>query len=402
MKDLLMITHFTAAPDEAGNSRFTYLAQMLSEIGFSVEIVTSSFSHRSKKQREPCDDKEIELNYEFSMLYEPGYAKNVSIARFYSHWVFGKSLRRYLQKRRKPDIIYCSVPSLDAAYQAAVYAQQNHIRFIVDIQDLWPEAFRMVFNLPVISDFLFLPMTRLADRIYSVADGIVAVSQTYADRALEVSRKCEEATVAFLGTDLSYFDELKRENHVQKPEGELWLGYVGSLGNSYDLTTVIDALCVLGKQGIDNLRLIVMGDGVFYSKFKSYAHEKGIKSTFTGRLPYPSMVGMLCACDLAVNPIMPGSAGSIINKVGDYAAAGLPVINTQECQEYRDLIDEYQCGINCGCSNVDDVVVALDKLLTSEDERVFMGANARRLAEDRFNRGATYQAIVELINRAAE
>lgn len=394
-----MITQFTTAPDEVGNSRFTYLARMLLEKGLSVEIVASSFSHRSKEQRKPCDDKEIQLGYEFNMLYEPGYAKNISMARFYSHWVFGRSLFKYLQKRRKPDIIYCSVPSLDAAQQAAVYAQKNNIPFILDIQDLWPEAFRMVFNLPLISDLLFLPMTRLADRIYAASDRIVAVSQTYANRALQANNRCGKAAVVFLGTDLSHFDQLKRENCVKKPEDELWLGYVGSLGNSYDLTTVIDSLSVLGDQGIDNLRFIVMGDGAFYNKFKSYADEKKIKATLTGRLPYPQMVGMLCACDFAVNPIMPGSAGSIINKVGDYAAAGLPVINTQECQEYRDLIDEYQCGINCRCSNVDDVAAAVQRLARCVNERQTMATNSRRLAEERFDRQITYEQIVKLLEK---
>ncbi len=36
------------------------------------------------------------------------------------------------------------MPSLDVAKVAAKYAKENNIRFIIDIQDLWPEAFRMV------------------------------------------------------------------------------------------------------------------------------------------------------------------------------------------------------------------------------------------------------------------
>lgn len=58
------------------------------------------------------------------------------------------------------------------------------------------------------------------------------------------------------------------------------------------------------------------------------------------------MVGLLCSCDIAVNPIKKGSAGSIINKVGDYAAAGIPVVNTQENLEYKNILEEYNAGIN--------------------------------------------------------
>ena len=72
-----------------------------------------------------------------------------------------------------------------------------------------------------------------------------------------------------------------------------------------------------------------MGDGPLKEEFENYAEEKKVDCQFTGRLEYEKMVGLLCSCDIAVNPIKKGSAGSIINKVGDYAAAGLPVINTK-------------------------------------------------------------------------
>ena len=40
-------------------------------------------------------------------------------------------------------------------------------------------------------------------------------------------------------------------------------------------------------------------------------------------MSYEDMVQTLVQCDIAVNPIIKGAAQSIINKVGDYAAAGL-------------------------------------------------------------------------------
>src|SRR5690606_10918395 len=121
-------------------------------------------------------------------------------------------------------------------------------------QDLWPEAFKMVFNIPVISDLIYYPMKRKADYIYAAADEIVAVSQTYANRALVANGKCKDTNVIYLGTELTYFDRLAEENRIQnKPEGEIWLAYVGTLGHSYDLITVIDALKILDDKGIKNI-----------------------------------------------------------------------------------------------------------------------------------------------------
>lgn len=51
-------------------------------------------------------------------------------------------------------------------------------------------------------------------------------------------------------------------------------------------------------------------------------NEKEIYAEFTGRLSYEKMVGLLCSCDIVVNPINKGAAQSITNKVGDYALSG--------------------------------------------------------------------------------
>ena len=80
---------------------------------------------------------------------------------------------------------------------------------------------------------------------------------------------------------------------------------------------------------------------------KNYADQKKVLASFMGRKSYEEMVGIMCSCDLVVNPIVKGAAQSITNKVGDYALSGLAVINTQENPEYRELIEQYGCGINC-------------------------------------------------------
>ena len=87
------------------------------------------------------------------------------------------------------------------------------------------------------------------------------------------------------------------------------------------------------------------------TNFKRYAKELNVDAVFYGRLSYEKMCGEISECDVAVNPIVHGAAQSIINKHADYAAAGIPIINTQEAMEYRNLIDDYRCGINCECGN---------------------------------------------------
>lgn len=395
--DILIIAHFTDAPNEKGNNRFKYLAKMLSENN-KVEVVSTSFSHTGKNQR--IADKREDFPYKFTMCYEPGYKKNVSIKRFYSHYIFGRNLYKYLQSIKVPDVIYCAVPSLDAAYVVGKYAKEKGIKFIIDIQDLWPEAFRLVFNIPVISDIVFAPLQYKANIVYGMADEVVGVSKTYMNRGIRCNKN--SGLCVFLGTDLQKFDEASRQHKIIKPENEVWVVYAGTLGHSYNLRLIIDALFELKKSGYQNIKFQVLGDGPLLEEFKRYAKERHIDAKFWGRKPYQEMVAYLCVSDIAVNSISKGAAQSIINKHGDYAAAGLPVINTQESQEYRELIETYHCGINCGVESTENVVEAMKTLMKDKEARKRMGQNSRKLAEEKFDRRITYKAIEQLLYQLVE
>ncbi len=394
-KKILFVAQYTSIPGENDNNRFTYLINKLKENN-DIELITTNFSHSNKQHRD--SNKVIpDEGYKVTLIDEPGYKKNVSLRRFYSHHVLAKNLEKYLEKIDKPDVIYCAIPSLDVAFVTSKYAKKNNIRFIIDIQDLWPEAFKMVFNIPIISSIIFFPMERKANEIYKSADDIVAVSNTYADRAGTVNKKYKNKISVFLGTDLDYFDECKEENKIDKFDDVIRVAYIGTLGHSYDLKCVIDSIKILQQKNIKNILFVVMGKGPLRAEFEEYAKEKGINAEFVGYLNYEEMVGKLCSCDIAVNPITKGAAQSIINKVGDYAAAGLPVVSTQESVEYRKLVEDYQIGFNVECGNSEELANKIEELCKDKDLRERLGKNNRKLAEEKFNRKETYLEIEKLI-----
>lgn len=380
---------------ENNNSRFIYLAKLLTQNSNNkVEIVTSDFSHAKKTHFKKVGGIK---NIKVTACHEIGYSKNVSLKRFYSHHILSRNIGKYLKKiDYKPDIVYCAVPSLDVGKVCAKYCKKNNIRFIIDIQDIWPEAFKMVFNIPIISNLIFYPMKKQADYIYSNADEIVAVSETYCNRALKVNKKVKKGLSVFLGTDLKCFDKYKENNKIELNDNMIRIAYIGTLGHNYDIKSVIDAIKALNDKGINNIKFVIMGDGPLKLDFENYAREKNINCEFTGSLEYEKMVGLLCSCDIAVNSIKLGAAASIINKVGDYAMAGLPVINTQECDEYRNLLENYNAGINCENENIKDFTNAIEKLVNDINFRKKLGSGNRKLAEEKFNRKKTY---IEIINK---
>jgi glycosyltransferase involved in cell wall biosynthesis len=380
---------------ENNNNRFVYIAKLLATSKENnIEIITSDFNHTKKEKFNKIGKMD---GIKITACHETGYPKNICLKRFNSHRKLSKNIKAYLEKRKRPDIIYCAIPSLAVGKIVAQYAERNNVRFIIDVQDLWPEAFKMVFNIPIISNIIFYPMKREADYIYARADDIVAVSETYCNRALMVNKKVGQGLSVFLGTDLKYFDKCAEKNKVEFNDNMVRIAYIGTLGHSYDIPLVIDSIKYLNEKGINNLKFIIMGDGPLKEEFEDYAEEKKVDCQFTGRLEYEKMVGLLCSCDIAVNPIKKGSAGSIINKVGDYAAAGLAVVNSQENEEYRKIVECYGIGFNTKNDDVIDFAKKLEFLIVNIEQRKKMGNMNRKLSENKFNRNNTYKKIIQLI-----
>lgn len=394
--DIIIISEFCGDFSNTDNDRFMYLAKMAADNN-NVEIITSSFQHTTKTQR---TEAAPEWPFKITFIVEPGYPKNICLQRFYSHYCWGKNVINYLRKRKKPDVIYCAIPPLSGPYAVAKFCEENKIRFVIDVQDLWPEAFRMVYDIPVLSDLAFFPFEFLANGIYKRADAICAVSETYVNRALQVNKKCKTGTTVYLGTDLKTFGRFAAESTVLvKNKDEILLTYCGTLGSSYDLKCVIDALAILKDERI---KFIVMGDGPNKDEFEQYAKVKGVAALFLGRLSYNQMCSTLCACDITVNPITHMAAQSIINKHADYAASGLPVISTQENEEYRKLVESYQMGFNCKNGDAEDLAKKLKIIVEDKELRLKMGKNARRCAEEKFDRNRTYFLLKNAILQSGD
>ena len=394
-KKVMIIAHFCDYGKEQSNNRFNYIAEMMAETGCDVELITSSFSHRDKKQR--CENECADTGYKTTLIYEPSYNKNVSLKRLlYSHKKMADNLKKYLETCEKPSIIYCAIPSINVSEVAAKYAVKNKIPFIIDVQDLWPEAYKLIIKNSFLYDTITRGMQKRINAVYASADAIVAVSDTYLERAVRVNKKSKNNISVYLGTDASEFDSFQWGGKVaiEKNAGEVWIAYCGTLGHSYDLDIVIQAL-----KDIDPklYKFIIMGSGPLEDKFKESVQNLNINAVFTGKLPYGQMCALLKMCDIAVNPIIKNAAQSIINKHADYAMAGVPVVSSQDEGEYSHLIENYQCGINCKSDSVEEVHDALMYLISSKEKRVEYGENARKMAMERFNRCTAYSTIEDAI-----
>lgn len=403
MKKILVVAQFTQLPGEKGNnrSRFKLICELLVKEGYEVTVLTSRFRELDRTFRKDNNDLKI-APYKIVILDESGYQKNISFKRIYSMWSFTKNLQDYLKEtEEKYDLVYACVPGLDSAHAAGKYANKKKIPFVIDIQDVWPEVmYDLVLDVPIISDLLFSPLQIMANRVYSMANGIMAVSKTYLEIA---GRKNSNALkdYVFIGTDIKSFEIGIKENinGIDKPSGEFWISYIGSLGHSYDIYTFIEAAKIANVNGL-NVRPIIIGSGPLEKNFKEYAKKLGSNALFTGWVDHSTMGAYLNKSDVVINAIKRKAPQSITNKVGDYLSSGRPMLNGSINKEFLELLESYKFGYNYEPENPKSLYYAIELMYNlKEEERAEMGENARHLAEEKFNRKKTYQDIINMINR---
>ena len=74
-----------------GYTRFRFLAEFLAEKGYQVDLITSTFQHWDKAQRDIESDEYCGLPYHVLFVYEPGYKRNLDLRRIRSHAMAAKT-----------------------------------------------------------------------------------------------------------------------------------------------------------------------------------------------------------------------------------------------------------------------------------------------------------------------
>lgn len=381
-----------------GATRYVYLATLLHEHGYDVDFITSGFQHWEKRQRDVEHFDAGTDAYTIRFIEEPFYPKNMCPQRIWAHHVAAKRVSEYFNEHHDYDLIYCQIPPNDVAKEIGKAAQKFNIPFVVDVNDLWPEAFRVAFDVPVLSDILFAPFYRQAKAVYQMADAVVGTSDEYRERGLRDARAGIPSETVYVGNQLCEFDAGVTAHALQidKPAGDIWVSYAGTLSACYDLETLVKAMALVQKTHPE-AKLQILGDGSERDNLKAAAHSSGAEVVFHGYLPYSQMAAWLSKSDITINSLVEKAAQSIVTKIGDYLAAGKPMVNTSCSKEFRAKVEADGFGVNVKPGDAEGMARVLIDLIEDSSRRAQMGEKARIVAEEQFDRPHSYLKTVRLI-----
>lgn len=166
------------------------------------------------------------------------------------------------------------------------------------------------------------------------------------------------------------------------------LVYIGNLGVTYDLKTVIEAV-----EKIEGAKLKIAGEGVQAPLIAEKAAESNGKIEYLGYLGKEKMEKLLSESDIGIIPMAPESCVGVPYKFADYAASGLAIVSSLG-GESAALLKKYGAGEEYNPYDERSLIAAINRLTPRLKEAK---KNARLLAEKELDAEKIYAAFVQKI-----
>lgn len=371
-----IVNPFDNLPDEGYRpQRYWLMSEAFAGAGHEVTFWTQDWSHAKKVRR--IVRQNPDTPFSVKAIHVPGYARNICLQRIWSHAKFAENWRRAAIRENPPDLIVVSSPPLLIGREVRRFCLRCGAKYVVDVMDAWPETFERV-----LPRWMLGWARRIVRQTYCCADGVTAVAKRYVELVENYGAKCP-VRLFHHGITLVRGDAVRVA--ARAPYTPLRIAYIGNMSLSYDLATAVEAV----KQDA-SVSLDLAGSGPDEPSLRKRAAGCD-RIRFHGYLGDAKLRALLSSADVGLVPMFDESCVGVPYKLADYAAAGLPVLNSLT-GETAQLLAETGAGVSYAAGDAASLLTAVKSLQTLDWTRLVAGAAA--LAE-RFDATAIYRAYVE-------
>ena len=398
MKVFLSNPYGTIPGEDWRDYRFYLLAKVLVEEGHDVVWFTSTFSHHFKKER--SDKSKLILisdNLKIHLIKSRPYKNNFSFGRVIRDLTYGINLMRVLKKDYpRPDLFFLGDSPVLFYYPSYWYCKKFKIPYVVDQMDLWPEF--VINNFPKqfqpLINLFCTPIYIIRKRVFDHSTGFISLAKKYLDIPKSISKRISQIPnkVIYNGIDVDEFrskmaiiDEEIDSKVGNKNKDDIWFIFAGTLGPSYDLSTILEGFKNLNNK---NCKLIIAGDGSERSYVENFISKNLLVNIkYIGKIPKESLPFLYSKCDVGLNSYGSYSNVEMSDKFYDYTAAGLVILNSLE-GEVKNLIIDYKIGFNYKASNIISFQISLDSIINHY--------NLQELKDNSFRLGSSFDQKEQL------
>lgn len=392
------------------------LASYLTARGHDVLWWAADFVHRTKVHRNlPEAPVQAYDRLRIVPLHSPGYARNISVARWRDHLELARRFRALSAREAPPAVIHCGFPPIEIALEAARYGRRARVPVVMDTRDLWPEIFAdnvPSWARPVARAVLQILQRdaraafRLATHVSGHAPGFVEFGLRKAgraagpmDRHFPFGYHAQAPTEAQAAEARTFW----RGMGVGPGSGETIVCSAGSYGaqRSLDLDTPIHAARILAGRGVP-VRFVLCGDGPRLAACRELARDLP-NVVMPGWVGYPHLWTLLRMSRIGLLPYLPvrDFALSVPNKAVEYLSAALPIATSLTDGYLHGLLDEGGCGLFYPGRDPDALASSLAALVTAPGSLDALSARAGRLYEQAFVADRVYGSLVDYLEEVA-
>lgn len=382
--------HFVL-PGEPGGSRPYEFARRMAAAGHEVTMICG---------RDEAMDKTVDGIHvrRLAIPYRNEMSKRERIVSFFNFLVRASAVAA----RVPADVIYASSTPLTVAVPGIVAKFTQRAPLVAEIRDLWPEV-------PIKLGYLNNPVAiflakQLEKAFYAASSEVVALSPSMADGVKEVAPK-KRVTVIPNASDFERFDVPAEQRAAFRREqgwgDDVVAVYAGGFGMSYQLEWLVDLAAQLRRDGVENVRFVLLGQGSDSDALYQRAENAGLDADamFLGRQPKEDVAKYVSAADIALSPLRddPCLEGNSLNKVFDAMAASRPVVFN-----HGGWLEEAATEHDAGWRLSRDIPTAAKRfaeIISDRDEMRAAGQRNRELGEKRFARDSLYNQLIEVLNR---
>lgn len=397
----------TDGPDER-LFRTGILAKLLVKRGHRVVWWTSSFDHVRKRHRFSTD-KYLDINERFRIwfLHSIAYKNNVSLSRALNHYEIARKFKRYAETSPVPDVILCSLPTLELSLAAAEFGKRKKVPVVLDIRDLWPDIFLDV--VPKwgrgFAKLALFPAFQMLRRACSKARAIVGITPGFVKWGVRNAGRSQNnldrdfpfAYVAEPPSEIQLTKASKfwHEHQVKKENGEFTVCYVGSAGRVVKLDPVLEAARIL-QMGQRRIRFVLCGNHDQYKRMAE--HCKNI--LFPGWIGASEIWILMRRASVGLLPYTSRRdfEQSIPNKVIEYISAGLPVLSSVRGDLGR-FIEKNNIGMTYYEDTPDTLVNTLCTLYDNPELLKSQSTNAYSLYKAHFVAENVYNDMIDYLEQ---
>lgn len=402
MKILYFHQHFSTPKGSAGIRSYA-MAQALIRNGHQVTMVCGSFgagqtgltqAFENGMRRGVVDGIEI-IEFELPYSNSLSFLKRILIFLSFAF----KSIKVAFTEQY--DVLFATTTPLTAGIPGIFAKWLRRKPFVFEVRDLWPELPKAM---GVIKNPVVLWMMSVLEWVsYRSADRLVGLSPGIVEGIKKRGVAPEKIASIPNGCDLDIFAQ---EHATWRPaevkSTDLMAIFTGTHGLANGLGAVIEAAVELQKRGRDDIKLVLVGDGMQKKTLVEQASQRQLTNiVFHDPVNKTKLAGLMASADIGLQILANVPAfyyGTSPNKFFDYIAAGLPVLNNYPGW-LAELIENQKCGFAVAPENPQAFADALEYAADHREILIQMGKNAQQTAQAQFNRQDLSQQFSEWVAR---